>query len=212
MNTQQFYEWIGKPRSLVTLLKPIVTIESGTECLSSFLLRNQQGLGTSASQLLEYAALILENNEQALVKSHLFSAVALPLSFNGDGERTQALCGALSHLQPSTDFSVMTLKAYEYQANGLLLQPKLKKELHWCSNCFDDWLVEGVDIHYPLAWLLQGNHSCQKHGKPFSNVCPHCGMQYKSLNSYLMKGECSRCKGALIKPSHLRVVGQTELF
>jgi hypothetical protein len=212
VNTQQFYDWLGKPRSVTSLLAPISTQESGIECLSSYLIRNQQALGINASQLLAYSAMVLENSEQSLVKSHLFSTNAMPLNVNGNGERTETLCAALSHLKPEVDFKGMTLKGFEHKTNGLLLQPKLKSHVHWCSHCFDDWRKTGVDIHYPLAWLLQGNHSCQKHGKPFSNICPHCGMQHKSLNRYLIKGECSRCKGALTKPSHLRVVGQTELF
>lgn len=212
MNTQQFYEWLGKPRRMISLMAPVNTPEAGTECLSSFLIRNQQGLGVNASQLLAYSAMILENNEQSLVQSHLLSASALPLSLNGDSERTEALCEALSHLQPETDFNEMTLKAYEYKTNGLLLQPKLKKHLHWCSHCFNDWHANGVAIHYPLIWFLQGNHSCEVHSKPLSNVCPHCGIQHKQLNRYLMQGQCSRCKGTLTKISKNRLLSQAEMF
>lgn len=212
MNTRQFYEWIGRPRGILSLLTPMSHEINGAESLTSYLLRNQLALGVRINELMDHASLLLEAEEERVFKQGFYYARSFPMSLNGNSQSTGLLTKALQILKPDYDFEALTIKSYEQQTNGLWMMPKFKKSIAWCGHCLREWQEGSSLIHYPLRWQLQGYHSCEVHNVPLSQVCMSCGAQHKQFNHHLMVGKCNRCKSDLTtKKTHI-VVGQEELF
>jgi len=84
MNTRQFYEWIGRPRSILTLLDPIGDEIQGPESLASYILRNQLELGVRINDVFDFSSLLLQPQEERVLKQGFYYAKSLPMTINGN--------------------------------------------------------------------------------------------------------------------------------
>jgi hypothetical protein len=196
----------------VSLLKPIITEGHGHESLASFLLRNKLLLGDTILEWLTNSSLTSTNVDYTVLYQHLVNCSSLPISINNSTQKAESICCALSIANEGTDYKELTLSSYKRANKGHYLTPKLKKQLSWCSDCLDEWGEFGIGTHLPLSWLLQGNHSCKVHKKPFSSSCPTCGTSYTQLNIAFMTGKCGRCDSPLTESGSKIILGQMELM
>lgn len=205
MNTRQFYDWLKKPRSTLTLIDAVQTELHGPENLSSYLLRVQNLMGVKVKDVIYHAGTAVSSQHEEFLWHHLVRSDNLPIKLLVPGKSTAALCEVLQLIKPKFDFKDLTLAYYTNNKSRLSGVPKLKTEINWCSHCIRDWDIN--EMHFPTSWQVQGIYSCAKHSIPFSNRCPHCGMAFSSFSKSLLAGRCCRCKEPLtrwVQPRYLQ--------
>ena len=107
MNTRQFYEWIGRPRGILSLLTPMSHEINGAESLTSYLLRNQLALGVRINELMDHASRFIGSGRRAYSSRAFITPEVFPMSLNGNSQSTGLLTKGV---KPNTGSRIMILR------------------------------------------------------------------------------------------------------
>lgn len=174
-------------------LLPIPVEGYGTrdaESLVSYIYRVAYDHGISVGSLISWAF------EQA-VTSGVVSELDKPkeyklsvLECTGDNKTSRKLSSVFSYLTYQ-DLSNSTL-AFLKDSTGRSVN-EIRKEVHWCPFCFNEWYIQGQHSYFKLIWQLTAVEYCPIHNVKLIGLCPKCKKHQNSLKRDFPIEYCQRC-------------------
>ena len=179
-------------RSILYNLPPIGVGTADIESLTGYISRLAHEHYLSPVVLLKNSVRNSSELPKGLQNDSISSIVAG--SLNGFGDGTKRIVEILQGTTFRTDIGATCLLSLKGKISNYKL---LKKELAWCSVCYQEQRTTGKVIYDKLAWTLKDVDSCVIHRVPLLTKCPHCSEKLKVLSGKSRPGFCSKCLGWL---------------
>lgn len=96
----------------------------------------------------------------------------------------------ISNLTGINNISLLTMQPW---ANLISNRGLIRKFLHWCPICLQDWLSTQQTIYYPLLWSITCINICEIHGVNLLSECSFCHEKLYNLWPFSRVGYCSFC-------------------
>lgn len=186
------------PRSRLYNLKPEGIGTYRVESLLSYLIRLAEKHHVSVWKLLDVE--ISEQFSKAYLKGYAKKRQTNhAFSINGCSEITEEYVNALESLTTRDDLINLTL----LNGKGLINTKRNILKIHrtWCSECFQNWKTNKLEIYEPLIWNIKYINFCPDHQVKLEEKCPSCGQKNGLISSSHRVGYCGKCGEWLGKES-----------
>jgi hypothetical protein len=184
------------PRSLLYNLEPLGLGTAYIESFTGYMQRlaNEHGLGPGTLISRVIAPSISKDYISMNIRQNISRFFSRGNALNGTGTMAMDWIQAVEQLTGRTDLRFSTLLSY---ANVLPSRNLLRQTRAWCSDCYDEWLLNKKVIYEPLIWTLEAVKICAQHRKPLRYLCPHCNSAPPILARREQLGFCSKCSAWL---------------
>lgn len=109
----------------------------------------------------------------------------------------------LTKLTQRSDISEMNLNKWTFipRNKGIV-----KKQKHWCMQCYFEWKKEGEALYDPLIWSIELIKICPVHKTLLQTSCPGCNMEIPIINHRSLLSHCIYCLKSLVSVNEVRIV------
>jgi DNA-binding transcriptional regulator YhcF (GntR family) len=175
-------------RSRFYNLEPIGIGTNEVESFSSYISR-------LALEHLVTPIILIKNSVNSSNKlPQVFRENSLPqiavANLNGFGETSEKLLNLFEKATFRQDIKFTTLFAWK---NRISNHGLLRKNLAWCSYCFQEQLNQNGIIYEKLIWTFETVKGCLIHQVKLSEICSYCQNKLKVLSVKSSPGFCSKC-------------------
>ncbi len=132
-------------------------------------------------------------------------------SLNGVGSFASDWVEILEALTKRSDLQFLTMLPW---AEVLPFRGLIRRNLAWCSSCYEEWKDADKIIYEPLIWALDVVTVCDKHQQKLDFRCPHCEYTLPFLGAKSQPGYCAKCGnwlGMTNSPEKTEKIKKTEL-
>lgn len=201
-NFQMFETWDLRipdisSRTILYALRPVGIGTPEVESLTGYITRLAEKHYLTPVTLLKNSVSDISLLPKSLLQDSINSSFGA--SLNGFGENTKSVVEILQNATSRNEIYHTTLLHWKGKISN---QKLLKKQMAWCSLCYEQQREEQGITYDKLIWTFEQVKVCQIHKLPLSETCPHCHEKLKLLSSKSRCGYCSKCLGWLgSKPS-----------
>ncbi|MCK8488277.1 TniQ family protein [Paenibacillus sp. MBLB2552] len=110
---------------------------------------------------------------------------------------------ALTKLTQRSDISEMNLNKWVFTPRNKAI---VKKQKHWCIQCYSEWEKEGKALYDPLLWSIELIKICPVHKTLLQTSCSGCNMQIPIINQRSLLSHCIYCFKSLVSVNEVRLV------
>lgn len=186
-----------QPRGLGTAMK---------EGLVSYITRLSEAHCTDVGSLVSYEC--SPNFENPRIYSYQSNKVNSSFykdaySINCFGAICTDMEYALTKLTQRSDISEMNLNKWVFTPRNKAI---VKKQKHWCMQCYSEWEKEGKDLYDPLLWSIELIKICPVHKTLLQTSCPGCNMEIPIINHRSLISHCIYCFKSLVSVNEVRLV------
>ena len=202
-NFQMFETWdlrlpVISPRTILYALRPVGIGTSEVESLTSYITRLAAKHYLSPVTLLKNSVPDISLLPTGLRQDSINSTFGG--SLNGFGKNTKDVVEILQKATSQSEIYHTTLLHWKGKMSN---QKLLKKNMAWCSLCYELQSEKREIIYDKLIWTFEQVKVCQIHKLPLTEKCPHCHKKLKLLSGKSRCGYCSKCLGWLGSKSAL---------
>ena len=176
------------PRSRLYNLSPLEIGTARVESLASYISRLAQEHFQTPIVLLKNSVTDLSELPKTLLQNSINASFAK--SLNGFGNNTEQIVKILQKATFRNDIHKTTLLMWR---NKLSKHKLLRKNLAWCSVCYEEQKENNQIVYDQLLWAFEKVSVCYLHEIPLTELCPHCHNKLKILGRNFKSGYCSRC-------------------
>lgn len=178
------------PPTTLYNLEPIGIGTGMVESLTSYVGRLADAHTTSVSMLMKYE-LSKHFNHSYLGPDQPTSRSYFAVSaMNGRCNSAADWVNILESLTLRRDLKFLTFLPYREMLGDKTL---LKRNRHWCPECFHEWQKQGRICYEPLIWKAAPVKICPIHLCRLRVHCPHCGSVGFDLEPQHTPGYCHKC-------------------